>query len=543
MAFFVGEDKHGIAVAGVEAALATTFDICSNWAVNYRVMPDETRYSLAAYPYVKDILNARNKYLWVMKGAQTGLTEAFITRGLFEIDYHGRDVIHYFPTLKMAERFSKTRYASAINDSPYLKKVVTNNSIELKQIGTATVNILGAGSMANLKGTASGRLLLDELDEWTAHQIYLAEQRAAGQKGGDKIIAGISTPKWPNLGVHKFYMPSTRERFQFKCPHCDKTEMLMEGMEVEDLYRNFKLCGDRVDDPDVHRSYIFCSWCKKELPFIEYDKHTNPEGVTKPWLSDGWWQVTNPEADPEHRGFWVSQLYSPTVEPWEIAVAVLRGHGDEEGRRELNNSVLGLPYIEDSAQVNDAHIDACVSAKPHFSHKDPKIRPKTRSDGIYTLGIDQGGQFHHWVAVKWMFDRDRKGDPNDRAIGYLQGFGRIPQDNWDEVHGLMRMWQCRMAVIDFFPDPTDARVFARKFNGFVYLCQYTKGQSGRELTKTEDEYGANLVKVSRVGWMSKALGRVMSGDIVLPNDVNLTFRDQIKAPIRTMKKVDGEYVA
>ena len=426
---------------GFENFLTPNYDVPSRWGVARRIMPDGKPMSLEDYPYVQEILDCTSRFQWVMKGAQTGLTEAAKTQSFFEVDVNQRDVLYYFPTGRMAERFSKTRFQAAINLSPYLKKVC-RDSTEIKQIGPELCRYLGANSLANLKGTSVARLFMDELDDWTPRQIYLAEERVSGQRHSDVIIRGFSTPKFPNTVIHKQYLNSTQERFFFDCPHCNEEIKL-------DWEDSFELKGERVDDPAVHDSYLKCPKCQQKL-----DHETK-----KQWLANGRWKATNPNADPKDcRGFHVSQLYSPSVTPGQIAIKYLRGMGDEHARQTFWNDCLGLPYIDDAFQVNDAHIDACV--KPY--HTD-SVRPTTASDGIVTLGIDQGGSFHHWVAVKWMFDAKRSGDPNDRGIGKVVGFGKILQDNWDEVHGLMRAYMVRMCVIDYFPDPTNARTFARKF--------------------------------------------------------------------------------
>jgi hypothetical protein len=382
---------------------------------------------------------------------------------------------------------------------------------------------LGANSIHNLKSRSAGRLIFDELDEWTERQIYLAEERASGQKNNDKIIWGLSTPCHPGRGIDKQYQASTRERFFFDCPHCAEEIKL-------DWEDSFELFGTRPDDPDVHKSYIKCSKCQGKL-----DHKTKKE-----WLSTGRWIATNPDADPAlSRGFHVSQLYSPTINPGEIAIKFLRGRGDEQARRTFWNDCMGLPFIEAKHQITDQHINDAIKV---YSVHDQKILPKSVADGIFTLGIDQGAP-HHWIAVKWMFHANRVGDPNDRAHGRVVGFGQVKQDDWSEIHLLMRKYQVQRAVVDYFPDPTDARKFARSFEGAVYLCQYIQGVSGKEIRLTEDEYGANIVRCDKVGWLSKSLGRVMSGDIDLPVDVTHEFREQLKEPVRTTEIVKGQPIA
>jgi hypothetical protein len=505
-----------------DALKAQTYNKCDRWAVAYRTMQNGKQYSLDRYPYIREILRSRARKNWVRKAAQVGLTEAGITIALFEIDRHRRDVIYYFPTAKMASKFSKTRFASAIDHSDHLRSVITNDSVEMKQIGTSTLHVMGASSYTDLHGTSSGRLILDELDKWTDRQIFLAEERMSGQEESDGIVWGFSTPTIPAFGIDKQYAASTQEHFFFDCPHCREEISLHWG-------DSFELFGERPDDPDTLKSYIKCSKCQEKL-----DHRKRPE-----WLAGGRWRATNPDADPElSRGFWLSQLYSPTISPTDLAVAYLRGQGDEQAMREFFNSKLGLPYLGDAYRIDDAMLAACVK-KYHTAD----VRPKTMSEGLITLGIDVGGAMHHWVAVKWRFDPTRPGDPNDKAQGQVIGFGRIMQDDWAGIHGLMAAYQVRKCVIDSEPGTTKQREFARAFPGHVYLCYYVTGRSGREVTIHEDVYGANNVKCDKTGWLSKSIGRVMARDLELPLDMSLEFQTQLKNSVRTIQMVDQQPVA
>ena len=63
-------------------------------------MPDGSPYSLTDYPYVVEILNSRAKKNWVMKGAQTGLSEAAFTIAFYEADRHRQPVLYQFEAVK-----------------------------------------------------------------------------------------------------------------------------------------------------------------------------------------------------------------------------------------------------------------------------------------------------------------------------------------------------------------------------------------------------------------------------------------------------------
>ena len=515
-----------------------TLDKCSRYAVARRVMSVDEQgnpefYSLDDYPYVEEILNSDAKYNWVMKCAQIGLSEAAITIAWFQVDYHRKSALYYFPTKVMADEFSKTRFNPSIDLSPHLKRVVTSKDLGVKMIGNHSLYIKGVNSEASLRGTSAGRLFFDELDAWTDRQVNMAVERASGQKDGDKKIWGFSTPRIPDRGVHKYFKRSTQEHYFFDCPHC--------GEEIELLWdQNVVVHGEYPDDPEVHKTYVKCHLCENKL-----DHKTKRDWLrSKTRGGTGHWKAMNPDADPKtSRGFWINQLYSPTVEPWEIAMTWLRGqNGDEAARTEFHNSKMGEPYIDNAHQVNDGQIDDAIARGGKYSTNDITL-PVRQEEGVVTLGIDQGGHVHHWAAVAWKFEADKVGDPNDRAVGKVIGFGQILQDDWDSIHGLMRTYRVWRSVIDYFPEPTNARIFARKFKEAVYLCQYVKGAAAREVRITEDDYGAHLVRVDRTSWISKALGRIMEGTLSLPLNTTHDLRRQLKSPVRTLKEKEGQYVA
>ena len=100
--------------------------------------------------------------------------------------------------------------------------------------------------------------------------------------------------------------------------------------------------------------------------------------------ADGQWQPTNGNANPEVRGFQISQLYSFTVTPGELAVAHFRGFGDEFAAKEFHNSKLGLPFIGKEARITDGMIDDAI--RDYTTETD---RPKF-GGRLITAGLDQG---------------------------------------------------------------------------------------------------------------------------------------------------------
>lgn len=513
------------------------FDVCSRWAVKYRRMQGGKPYSINRFPYVRDIMDTASKFNWIKKGAQTGLSETAITLALFTTIREGRDVIYYFPTKSKMAEFSSSRIDDAIILSPFITSACTMKNRDLKRFGAASAFMLGANSDSDLKSTSAGRLIMDEFDEWTPKAVYLALERTSGQIDQDVKVWGFSTPTLPDVGIDLKFKDSTEEWFFFDCPHCGKPIAL--EWDIEDETGRHCL---HLEDDNAKAAFYQCWRCKKELPHNQ-----------KPiWLSSGRFQSMTPDGDPFepdaelkrlNRGFYVPQMLSPGVSPEEFAIKWLRGAaGDIDAIREFYNSTVGQPFMEGDHRVADSHLVHAKKIDP-FMMQD--LGPISTKDHLVTLGVDQGGPVHHWVAVSWKFDRQRFGDPNDRAVGKIIGMGRIMADDWDRIHGLMREYRVQRCVIDYFPQPTEARKFAKRFNGYVYLCQYTNGNAGREIRLTEDgDYGANLVKVDKTAWLSKSLGRIMAGDLLLPADTPEEFESHVKAPIRTMNKdkVQSEFV-
>jgi hypothetical protein len=100
----------------------------------------------------------------------------------------------------------------------------------------------------------------------------------------------------------------------------------------------------------------------------------------------------------------------------------------------------------------------------------------------------------------------------------------------------MREWQIKACVIDADPQINDARRFAKRFPGYVYLCRYRSGVTGKEISLSEEDSGAPIATVDRTNWFDASMGRFHSDRLTLPADTPLEFRDHIKALVRTYEK-------
>jgi phage terminase large subunit GpA-like protein len=492
---------------------------CLRWAANRRIMAHEDfpgSYSAKYHPWVKEMHNSKAPFNYAMKGAQLGVTEVLINLAFYTIDMLKRDVLYVLPTSKNASDFSKSRFNPALKNSPYLKGIFTDtNAIELKQAGANTLYIRGSRGDSNLKSIPVSVLLLDEIDEMSQRAIHLALERLSGSLS--KTVWGISTPTVPGYGIDKLFKKTTQEHFTFKCPCCSKWTELIWPDCVE-------IIGESIQDPRCHESFLKCTECGGKL-----EHKAKPE-----WLKKAKWHATNSNSNPDMRGFAISQLYSYTVTPGELAVAHFTGFGDEAANVEFYNSKIGIPYIGEGAKVNDEDLDACVA---NYTRDDP--RP-TCGDRVITMGIDQG-KWNYAEVTEWFFD-SYSVDLNVAAKAKVLFHHKFHEENFNQtVDELMREWQIQACVIDPDPHPMEARRFARRFPGYVWLCRFRRGVTGKEISVADEGDFAPIATVERSTWFSAALGRFREPRrILIPRDVSMEYREHIKAPVRTYVRVGGE---
>ncbi len=493
-----------------------TLTSCSRWSEFRRIMgePFPGHYSYTYHPWCREISDSLAPFNSVMKAAQMGVTEVAINRAFYTVDILKKDVLYVLPTSINASDFSKARFKTALMHSPYLSELFTDtNTVGLKQAGGVNLYIRGSRGDSNLKSVPVAVLILDELDEMDQKQVWLALERLSGHK--EKNVWALSTPTIPKFGIHKLYTLGTQEHWTFICPHCSKwTELIWPDC--------IEIIGDDVQDPRCKESFLKCKECGHKL-----DHEDKPN-----FLKTGRWTVTNTAATSDYRSFYVNQLYSYTVNPGEIVVAYHRGLGDEAASTEFHNSKLGQPYIGEGAQVTDAVLEECI--RGHTKNED---RPRVGGERLITMGVDQG-KWNYAVIMEWFIKTPGR-DLNVAAEGKLLWEGKISGSEFDRLDELMREWQILHCVIDADPEINEARRFCRRFPGYVTLCRYRRGQSGKEVTIVEDELGTPMLTADRTNWMDAALGRFHSHRIILPRDISREYREQIKAVVRTYEKDDS----
>jgi hypothetical protein len=478
----------------------------SAWAEKYRIMgtPYPGPWTWDHHPWLKDMHDSNASENIGQKAAQMGFSELALNLVLYNLDIPKYDCLYVLPNTRPdAQDFSISRFNKAIDLSEHIENMFTEtNNVGLKKAGTAILYVRGSNSRKQMKSIPTGIIIFDELDEMLKKNITLAEERSAGQVF--KMNWKISTPTIPGNGINEYFMNSTQEEYFFKCPSCSKR---IQFKFPESLV----ITGESIHDPNLVNSYYICYECKAVLP-----------QEAKPYyLKNGIWV---PKVQTHNsRGFHVSQLYSSTISPTELATKFLKAQQSQVEEQEFYNSKLGLPHVARGARVMPSDVDQCIK-----SHK--MIEGHDKSGRLITMGVDVGRVCHYEISEWFLSGTDVTGpDLNMFAFPEVLRAGTC---DFPELVKLMNHFRINSAVIDYLPETRKSIEFASKFPGFVWCCLYNHHVKAKNISATDKTY---TVSVNRTAWLDLSLGRFMSQQIRLPQDIPHDYKTQVQAPVKVSR--------
>lgn len=493
----------------------------SRWACEHRVMGGTSfpgPWTFKYHPWLREMHDSNAISSVGMKSAQMGFTEVVLNITFKKIDIDRVDCLYILPAKTPdASDFSASRFDSALELSPYLNNLFSDvKNVGHKRAGATNLYIRGSKSRSGLKSIPAGFIVFDELAEMDQDNIPLAMERASGQ-----IIKQdwkISTPTIEDANINVYFKQSTMEHFLFKCPHCSR------HIELK-FPESIVITATHKDDTSIQDTHLICYECKGKL-----DHESKPD-----FLAEGRWVPQKTTSST--RGFYINQLYSSAVTPPALAESFLKSQSDATAETEFYNSKLGLPHAIAGAQINEEQIRACIGG---FRRLELHERIMDRSK-IRTMGVDVGRWFHIEIC-EWDIDgRAPIQDINLYSRPRVIWYGK--QANIAQIDDLMRNFFVIQCVMDANPERRVAFDFANRFYGHVKLCFYGRSAAARQLVPSQEVDQA--ITVDRTSWMDLSLGRFHRGQngILLPQDVDQEYMDQIKAPVREyVKDKDGNPV-
>jgi len=508
-------DLGKLLIERIQSGLARkTVTNCSRWSEMYRVMgkPFPGPWNFNHHPWLREMHDTNAVMNVGQKSAQMGFTETVLNMAFYRIDVMGESVLYVLPSKSDASDFSASRFDPALEASAHLKAMFSDvANVGHKRAGAANLFVRGSNSRSGLKSVPAGVIIFDEVEEMNQENIPLAYERASGQV--DKLIWKISTPSIDDYGINKYFKLTTQEHFYFPCPSC--------GRQIELGSENLVVTGESEDDPKLRDSHLICVLCKNQL--------ANERKAKSAYLSKGLWIPSH--TGREDRGFYINQLYSTTISPYDLARSYVRSLTNAADEQEFFNSKMGLTHVVKGARVTDEDINLCIG---------DFVTMYTPPPGrIITMGVDVGKWLHYEINA-WQLGQYIGSDANTMARCQVLKAGKL--QHFEELDLLMNEYGITMCVIDANPERRKAFEFAQRFWGRVKLCLYGKAISGKTIVVGRDVDGQivsdELVTVDRTCWLDMSLGRFMRRTISLPKDIGIEYKEHIKAPVRIYKKDD-----
>lgn len=492
--------------SGLQRQAVTT---CSKWSERYRVMgrPFPGPFSFQHHPWLRAMHDSKADMNIGRKSAQMGYTETLLNWVFYHIDINQESALYVLPSDDDAGTFSASRFDPAIELSTHLSSMFTDvKNTRHKRAGSANLYIRGSRSKSKLKSIPVGIVAIDEKDEMVQENIPLIFERQSGQN--DKQTWQISTPTFQGYGIEQDFSQSTKEQFFFKCPSCSK----FIALNYPD---NVVIEGESETDTNTSNTRYICNLCSATL----VDKDTS-QSAKEALLSSGQWVAETSSTD--IRGFYINQLYSPTISPKEMAAAFFRGLRDPAAEQEFFNSKLGLPHVVKGAKVDDEDITACIGNYQN------ETKSKT---AVVTMGVDVGKWLHveitDWRAI------DTQGDLNDSSVPRVIFEGKVAE--FESLDGLMYKYGVGHCVVDANPERRKAFEFANRFPGMVNCCFYADNTKTRNISHND-----TFVTVDRTAWLDLSLGRFKNHSISIPVNTSLEYKSHIKNVVKKYEKdADG----
>jgi len=431
----------------------------SDWAQTVRL--DGRPFTFDRHEYLIEPYKDDHPHQVELKAAQLGLTSKAMLRCAYGARYKGyRGILYLFPSKTDVTEFAKGRVDPLIDDNPETlgKWIRDTDSASVKRIWNCFLYLRGMKSRSGLKSIPVDFEVFDELDEAPQNAVDMAMERMGHSEFRE--VLKLSNPTLPDYGIDKAFQETDQRYWLLKCPKCGEYTCL------EDTFPDCLLEARG-------RVIRACMKCKAGL---------NP--------SAGDWVAKRPSIE-DKRGWHYSQLFSHYVDPADI----LRNFRTTNNLSDFYNLRIGIAWVEASNRLTIEEV-LSLCGNDGISSSDP---------GPCSMGVDQGKDLHVVIGK-------RHGDKAGKIIHL-----GIYKD-WHELDRLMRIFHVSRCVVDALPETRNARAFAERFKGRVFLNYYNEHQKGSYAWNE----GKLIVMCNRTESLDASHKEIVDSAVVLPKDCEIT---------------------
>ena len=401
---------------------------------------DGHRFTFSQREYLWEPYHDDHPWQVEQKATQLGGTVRAILRAIYGARYSGyRNVLYYFPSKTHVLEFSKGRIKPLIEENQHIADWIRDtDSASIKQIHKAFLYMLGMRSTIEVKNIPANMLVFDEFDEAPQISFDKAIERLGGQmEASDVAVHMLSNPTLPDYGVSREFEHTDQRHWLLVCPACGNHNCL------EDAFIEWAAGKGRSPlVADENSGKRICLKCEHEL---------NP--------SAGVWVAKRPQIT-DKRGYHYSQLWSQTFMHSPNKILDKWAKAQQTGNlSDFWNLTVGIGFVESQNRLSEQEVLDCCG-----------IHGITSADpGPCYMGVDQGGGqgdlFHVVIGKRHPVMAGK--------IVHLDVY-----KGWEELDRLMKVFRIQRCVIDGMPNQKDARSFAKRHPGKVFLSYFSRAQKG-----------------------------------------------------------------
>ena len=398
------------------------------WAYYNKLKLGSGEFDLPGNEFQPGWMQSTAKRKVARKATQMTLTESEVIDSLHGC-IHGiypKGVLYLFPTRNDVTDFSSARFKPLIteNNRTIGRHVKDTNRENLKRVGSGFLYFRsGHVTGATLKGIPVDKCVFDEYDEMGQAVRGMAIKRMARSDVQKETY--LANPTLTDYGTDKIYEDeSDRQIWEIRCQKCGKYSCL----ETE-----FPNSLERLSNGKVIR---LCPKCRdREL----CTRH-------------GQWVPRNPKRTEWMEGYWISHLNNSFMDP----KGILDTYENLSSMKPYDvgnfwNLTMGVGYVDAANRLSVEQVLALCSTDGI----------PVRDEGPCAMGIDQGNDIS--VVI---------GNPEGKII-YLGVHAE-----WEDLDPLVRDFNVTSCVVDALPEKRNARAFAERHKGQVYLNYYSEHQKG-----------------------------------------------------------------
>lgn len=432
-----------------------------DWAESVPIILDGKSFTFHRHEYLRVPYQDTHPYQVEMKAAQMGLTSKASLKMIYGARLgRYRGILYLFPSKSDVTDFSKGRIDPLIDDNPETigKWIRDTDAANIKRVWNSFLYFRGMKSRVGLKSIPVDFVIFDELDEAPQNSIDLAMERMGHSEVRE--VVKLSNPTLPDYGIDRAFQETDQRYWLMKCERCGEYTCL------EDTFPD---CLLEIDGRVIRA----CRKCQGEL-----DPSIGEWVAKKPGVAD-------------KRGYHYSQLFSHYVNPADI----LYQFRTTSNLTDFYNLKIGIPYVEATNRLSISEVlDLCGSDGI-----------ASQDSGPCCMGVDQGNTLHVVIG--------KKSTSRVEKILHLGIY-----THWEELDRLMKNFNVSRCVVDALPETRNARAFAERFKGKVFLNYYQEHQKGKYAWNEKEL----MVSCNRTESLDASHNEIMQGKIILPKRCEIT---------------------